>query len=347
MRRTKGKTKKRLWRIPTTELVPTGSTLLNLACSDNPFGAFALGSLVNIIGDRSSGKTMLGLSVLAEMAWLKRLRKYNLDHDDAEAANRFNMEHLFGKQAADRINVYDPPSQKTQDMMARVIDLLDRDEPFCYLLDSFDALTSAEEEVYIRTMTDLVRQGKKGKGTYGLEKPKLASQLFRVICSKLEESESIMLVISQTRDTISSFSFVEKNRSGGRALEFYSIHEMWLKPIKTIKRRDRKIGFICRVKVSKNKVTGKERTVDFPIYFDYGIDDIGSCIDWMVKEKYWPKRGNTITATGLRIKGTRKKLIQLIEENDLERQMQVFVGKAWKDLEAKISTTNERKKKYV
>ena len=32
-------------------LVPTGSTLLNLALSDDPYGGFYLGTIVNIVGD--------------------------------------------------------------------------------------------------------------------------------------------------------------------------------------------------------------------------------------------------------------------------------------------------------
>ena len=34
-----------------TDLVPTGSTLLNLALSGKPYGGFKLGTIVNVVGD--------------------------------------------------------------------------------------------------------------------------------------------------------------------------------------------------------------------------------------------------------------------------------------------------------
>jgi RecA/RadA recombinase len=39
------------------DLIPTGSTHLNLACSENPFGGFRKGRIVNIIGDSDTAKT--------------------------------------------------------------------------------------------------------------------------------------------------------------------------------------------------------------------------------------------------------------------------------------------------
>lgn len=47
-------------------LVSSGNVLLNLACSDKKEGAFVGGTMINIIGDSSSGKTILALTVLAE-----------------------------------------------------------------------------------------------------------------------------------------------------------------------------------------------------------------------------------------------------------------------------------------
>ena len=48
-------------------LIPTGSTLLNCACSDYYHGGYGVGKLINLIGDSSTGKTLLALTTFAEM----------------------------------------------------------------------------------------------------------------------------------------------------------------------------------------------------------------------------------------------------------------------------------------
>jgi len=51
---------------PRVEFLTTGSTLLNLALSQKGInGGVARGRIVNIVGDGSSGKTLLVLEILA------------------------------------------------------------------------------------------------------------------------------------------------------------------------------------------------------------------------------------------------------------------------------------------
>ncbi len=86
----------------TTLLVPSGSTLLNLACSGSTAGAYKVGKIVNIIGDSSAGKSIEGFTLLAECANNPAFDKHELIYDDVESANSFNLEYLFGEKAAKR-----------------------------------------------------------------------------------------------------------------------------------------------------------------------------------------------------------------------------------------------------
>ncbi|MEI6158165.1 MAG: hypothetical protein WCP87_07355, partial [Atribacterota bacterium] len=132
-------------------LIPTGSTLLNLALSDRKEGGYDGGKIVNIIGDSSSGKTFLALSCMAEMAYDDQFKKYKLIYDDAEQANEFNIEYLFGKKLADRIEAprygkKEPLHSHTmQDFEANIHRHLAGQEPFIYILDSFDSITDEDE----------------------------------------------------------------------------------------------------------------------------------------------------------------------------------------------------------
>lgn len=313
-------------------LIPSGSVLLNCACSDHIEGAYRLGKLVNIIGDSSSGKTLLALTGMAECTHLDAFSNFRLIYDDAENALEFDMEEVFGPHAATLIET-STVSDTIQDFKRNVITAIAKGQPFIYILDSFDALESEEQ---LKRSAKALKSGKDEDGTYGLEKPKMASQMLREITGALTAVQSTLIIISQTRMNIGfGAQFNPKIRSGGVALKFYATHEIWLTHLQKIKVPELKqqIGVETRINVTKNKLTGKRRMVEVPIFDGYGIDDIGSQIDFLVDTGYWKKTKHTIEARGLNIKGTRDKLINLIEGRSLETRLKGATQKAWLQME--------------
>lgn len=332
-------------------LIPSGSTMLNLACSDNPEGAFRAGTMVNLIGDSSSGKSFNALTMLAEVCQLERFDDYRLIYDDVESASEFDLSYLFGDSTADRVEAPSKDedglplhSDVVEDFHCHIMDALDDDRPFIYILDSADALDAAQDQKKVEEMRTARKKNKDTAGSYAMAKPKAFSAILRQICSKLKKSDSFLLIISQTRDNIDPMSFSKKTRSGGKALKFYATHEIWMAMASTHKKKDRVIGVNSKLKVSKNKLTGKRRECEFPIFYDYGIDDIGSCIDFMVREKIWNKKKLTIQVTDLNLEGTRASLIKQIEEKGLEKKLRRLVGRAWKQIEESLKLN--RKSKY-
>ena len=342
-------------KYPTREtkaVVSSGCTILDCACSDSHKGAFTLGKMINVIGDSFSGKTFLALSILAECCKWKRFRKYTLIYDDAEEACDFNLRQLFGKRLADRIQ---PPSRDQhgvpihsntiQDFHASINKLLVKRTPFIYILDSLDSVTSEDE---IRKVGEQMKARQKGNqvaGSYQVDKPKAIAQILRMITRQLKETDSFLIIISQTRDNLDPFSFQRKVRSGGRALKFYCSHEIWLSVGKKIKAKDLVIGTVTNIKVTKNKLTGKLRDISFPIYLNYGIDDIGSCIDWLIEQGAWRRKGSRIAARELGVTMVRERLIKEIEEKGLEKQLKQIVGRTWMKIEASLRP--DRKARYT
>lgn len=322
-------------------LIPTGSVLLNLACSDSVSGGYATGKIVNLIGDSSSGKTLLALSMLAEVSNLSQFDKYRLIFDDAEEALEFDLEYLFGEKVANRIEL-DVISNTVEDYYGNVLRALKEGDPFIYVLDSFDAIT-ADAEV---KRSKEYETGKEDKsGSYKTEKARMSSEILRVIKGKIRETDSLLLIISQTRDNIGfGAMFQPKVRAGGKALKFYCCHEVWLAVGGKEKKKDREIGARVFAKVSKNKLTGKRRDVEFPIYYDYGADDISSCIDFLVQEKAWKKTKSTIDSNDFVEACSKKKLIQTIEEESLEKELFELVQSEWQLVEESIRL--KRKRKY-
>lgn len=339
--------------------IPLPSTELNCACTDRLESGLSIGRMINLIGDSSSGKSFVALSIFAEMNMKRKFDDYRFIYDDVENANEFDMSYLFGDKVAERIEApyykdddegerQPVPSNTIEDFHCNIWDAFDMGSPFIYILDSFDALDSEQDEKKVEEMRKARIKGIESKGTYGLSIPRKASSLFRNITRHLKTTESVLIVISQTRENINPISFQKKTRSGGKALKFYSFHEIWLateKSItKTINAKKRQIGINVLAKVTKNKVTGKIRQAQFPIYYDYGVDDIRSCIRFLLKEGIWKKSSQTINAQEFNVKLTEEKLIEYIEDNRFERKLRNIVGKVWNEIEEKLKLN--RKSKY-
>ena len=328
--------------IDKTKLIPTGSTLLNLGLSDDPYGGFHIGTINNIIGDSAAGKTFLLWTIFAEMVYDKRFDEYELYYDEPEASLAFNLSKLFGDVVEERI-ITEMISESVEAYHNNVMGLLDEGtekkkkiiKPFVHGLDSLDAICTEDEiDRDIR------------KGTFGGQKPKLISEILRKIVQNVKNTSSTIFVISQTRDNIGVTFGSKKTRSGGKALKFFSTHELWLAVEKHIKRKERDVGVDVIVKVSKNKLTGKLRKIKFPIYYDYGIDDISSCIDFLIEEKVWSETRGVIDTKGdfVADKTNQSKLITLIEEENLKPELVELVANTWYDIETSIAS--DRRPKY-
>ncbi len=323
-------------------LIPTGATLLNLALSSTPSGGYPIGKVVNLIGDSSSGKTFLALTALAEMANKKVFDDYRLIFDDAEAALEFNIKKLFGKKLDDRLeNDEDDCSDTIQDFYGNVLNAIEDGEPFVYVLDSFDSLTSTEEQ----DRADGYAKKKEVKGSYKTEKPRMMSEILRVIARKIKKSNGLLIIISQTRDNIGITFGSKKTRSGGKALKFYSCHEIWLAVRRHKKKKDLEIGVDVIAKISKNKLTGKLRKIEFPIYYEIGVDNITSCINYLIEVKHWKKKGSTITAKEFDVATSTSKLVAHIEKNNLELRLSRITATVWNGIEDELKLN--RKSKYA
>jgi len=279
-------------------LIPTGSTTLNLECSGTIEGAFQAGKLVNLIGDSSSGKTLVSLSALAECSIDKKFDNYRLIYDDVEASNEFDLGELFGKALLKRLELK-YRSRTIEDFNDAIARSLDENVPFVYVLDSFDALTS---EAFLEKDTDNRKKREKGNqitGSYGDGKAKIFSDFCKNRIQDLKDTKSLLIIISQTRDNIGfGAKFNPKVRSGGKALKFYSCHEIWLDCTKTIKKGKRVLLTNVRAKITKNKLTGDRGEAYFPILRNYGIDDLDSCITFMIDEGSWSGPKNSINTKG-------------------------------------------------
>lgn len=337
-------------------LLSTGSTLLNLACSDSPWGGFMKGKYYFLVGDSASGKTFLSMTCFAEAVRSRHFKGYRLIYDNVEDGCLLDIEGLFNEATAKRIippGGYDKEgipiySSTVEEFYYHLDDAIKEGTPFIYVLDSMDSLLSEASEQKFEEQKEAHRKGQAVAGSYGDGKAKKNSEGIRKALKGLRTTNSILIVLSQTRDNL-GFGFEKKTRAGGHALRFYATTEIWSSIVKrikkTVKGKPRNVGVRVKLKVRKNRMTGKTPEVEVEIYPSYGIDDIGSCVDYLVDEGWWTTSKKMIVAKEFDIKVTREKLIQHIEEKNLVKVLMSIVGKCWREIDDACSLT--RKKRYT
>lgn len=350
--------------IPTLDFVSTGSTLLNLALSGSPWGGVAKGCMQWFVGDSGSGKTWLAHSLFAEASVNPQFKDYKLIYDNSENGALFDIEQYFGKALADRLE----PPQGTRDepvYSENVDDLYfnlythcvegpaaEDGKPCIYVQDSMDGLGSKQQTEKFLEKRNVARKGLKKKvaGDFGMQKAKTNSEGLRLIVPKLIDSGSIFMAISQTRDNTDPHSMEKNTVAGGRALRFYAHTEIWTTQAGLLKRAvrdiDRVVGNNVKIQIKKNRYQGKRSTVEVPIYYSYGVDDITSCINYLVTEGHWSKneRGTKVNAPDFDHNGTLASLIKRIEEEGLEKDLRSLVGDVWDQVEKETALV--RKPRY-
>ena len=278
-------------RIPVNKTIPTGVTMLNLAASGDARGGWKKGSIVHVVGDSDTGKSVLAETTPAQVATERRFDKYDLIKDDSESSDSFPTEDMFGKALAKRLR---PPNEDgtssyfIQDFFFSVYGLCKKARPFIYLMDSVDGLEGVDNVEKFEENAALHAKGKEMKGSYGDGKAKVASDNLRKIKTALRDTESLLIAVSQTRDNINPNTMAEKTHAGGRAWKFYSQYQMWLAPrgklTKSVKGKQQEIGTLARVKLTKNHATGKHLDFVMPLYYGYGIDDEQCTLRWMTSK---------------------------------------------------------------
>lgn len=338
------------------EFLSSGITTLNLALSGKAKGGWGRGRIVNIVGDGSTGKTLLALEC-AFWCW-KNITKQKsklfpktkdllILYMNAEGVMDFPLESMYGE---DFVNAISWKSVSTVEQAGRYYARMLREHSdgktfILAIIDSWDAIKSVDAKERFEESVD---KDKKEAASFDGEKQKYASKYFANITDIFEENKanSTFIIISQIRDNIGVTFGRKSRRAGGKALDFYTHQVVWLKQIKKMQMKrlgeKRPYGVKVEVEVSRSKVAKPYRRSRFRILFDYGADDTNSMLDYL----YGPERN-----TGLKWNDNtydRKQLVQYIEQQGLENKLAKQVERKWKRVEEKITedTVGFRKKRY-
>lgn len=234
---------------------------------------WVLGRVVNVVGDKSTGKTLLAIEACANFA--ETFRGAAIRYREVEAAFDKSYAAVLGL-PVDRVEFPKESCFTVEDVFADMENFITEvgKDKGLYVLDSLDAVSDKAE-----------LEAEFGKATYGTGKARDMSKLFRMLAQRLEHSKITVFIVSQTRDRIGKTFGRKTTRSGGRALDFYASQVLWLSQLRRLTRKrrgvKRAVGICVRAFCDKNKVGLPFRECSFPLLFSYGVDDVAAALDWL------------------------------------------------------------------
>jgi recombination protein RecA len=279
--------------------ISSGCTTLNNALG----GGWARQRIANIVGDKSTGKTLLAIEAAANFNMVEP--KGKIRYREAEKAWDDNYAAALGF-PVEKVD-FGEPIDTIEDVFEDLEKVLKGNKgPEMYIVDSLDSLSDRAE-----------MERKIDEGSYGMGKAKMLSQLFRRLVRDLSSKDVTVFFISQVRDNIGVTFGRKTTRSGGRALDFYSSQILYLSQLgkldRTISNVKRVTGVKIRAQVDKNKVGLPYRECEFSIKFGYGIDD------WKACAEYWKQ------VTG-----------EIVSKDTPLEQLQKMVTDSWWEIENKF-----------
>lgn len=322
----------------------TGCTVLNLACSGRSQSGIPRGTYCYLVGDSSTRKTWIGHTVLAEACLNPEFAGHALVYFDVERGVRMDVRQYFGK-LSERI-VYEHPAS-LEAFYDRADEALDRG-PCVLVLDSMDALVPEAEVEQNRKERRAREKGREVSGSYKTDKARINSARLRTATNALAKNGSVLLIISQTRQNIGyGAQFNPKTRSGGDALKFYARLEFWMSVKEKIKLpvhgKDRVVGHKIRFKCTKNHVSGWEGgAVDVTFYRRTGLDDVGTCVDYLCEE-HWKSTRERVTAPEFDFAGSREELVRKVEGEGREKELRMLCAEVWSDIESGCEVARKRR----
>lgn len=267
----------------------TGCDLLDLVVGGGLGMGFLGGYVVNFVGDKSAGKTALAVEMLVANK-VRYGKDFHPNHDDAESGFTFDTQAMYG------IDLYGDKeprkSNSVEEMDANVgvwLDSLGKRGKGIYVVDSLDGLSNEDQEDRADERKAQMVKGTdiKNKGSYGMGTPKFLSQdFFPTRVNALQDCDALLVIVSQVRENLNAGLFGKKlKRSGGKALDFYAHTSLWLatvrKIVKKVNGEERIVGVLVEAKTEKSKTPRPYRSCRFAFYFDYGIDNTGTSLDFL------------------------------------------------------------------
>lgn len=283
------------------DAIPTGSIAFDLALG---IGGFPRGRVVEVFGPEATGKTTLGLHVIAEA----QKRGGQAAFIDAEHALDPHYAASVGVDV-DNLLISQPDYGEQALEIAEV--LVRSGAVDVIVVDSVAALVPKAE-----------LEGEMGDAHMGLQ-ARLMSQALRKLTAIVSRSKTCFIFVNQIREKIGVFLGSPETTTGGRALKFYASMRIDVRRVTALREGDSIVGNRVKVKIVKNKMAPPFREAEFDIIYGKGISREGDLVDCGVNFGLIDKTGTWYSFKGERLGQGRENVKKLFLENrDLAAQVE-------------------------
>lgn len=269
----------------------TGCTLLDLVIGGGQGMGMKGGTLLNFVAVEGGGKTQLTGESIAHNFHAKKEDGFWFKFIDRERRFSFDTEGMWGVTVCDRSEWVPDTIEELDGYMSKL--LTDAKAPGMIVVDSLDAFSTEETEARSDKRMRQVDKGDdiKQDGSYTVTTgtPKFLSESLRITMSKAMASQTAVILLSQVRSKLNAMQFDPNkfNRNGGKALDHWCDTIGWLRPLRFFgvgNEKDgtyRDTGAVVKFWTTKSSTPRPFRECIYTILFDYGIDNIGSNIDFL------------------------------------------------------------------
>lgn len=301
--------------------ISTGALNLDIALG---IGGVPRGRVIEIFGPEASGKTTLGLSIVAQAQKAGGEAAFI----DAEHA----LDPIYSEKIGVDVENLLVSQPDTAEQALEIADMLVRSGALdVIVIDSVAALVPRAEI-----------EGEMGDSHVGLQ-ARLMSQALRKLTGTISKSGTTAIFINQLREKIGVMFGNPETTPGGRALKFYASVRMDIRRIETLKQGTEMIGNRVRVKVVKNKMAAPFRMAEFDIMYGEGISREGTVVDLGADKGIIQKSGAWYTFGEERLGQGRENTKQFLKEHpEMANNIELEIMKI---IESESAAVEETKKK--
>ena len=289
------------------DVISTGSISLDLALG---IGGIPRGRIIEIFGPEASGKTTLGLHILAE-AQKKGGTSAFIDVEHA-------LDPIYAKNlGVDTKNLLISQPNTAEEAL-EIAETLTRSGAIdVIVVDSVAALVPKAEI-----------EGEMGDSHMGLQ-ARLMSQAMRKLTGAVSKTKASIVFMNQIRYKIGVFFGNPMTTPGGLALKFHTSIRINIRGASIIKKGEQAIGSHLRVRVVKNKLAPPFQDAEFDIIYGKGISKEGELLDIGAQNNLVEKSGTWFSYKGEKIgQGKDNASHFLIEHKDIRTELEKAVRKA-------------------
>jgi|TARA_B110000211_G_C14089933_1_gene558461 recombination protein RecA len=272
-----------------TEWISTGSSMLDLCISNRPNGGIPVGRITEITGLEASGKSLVAAQILANTQKKGGLAVY------IDTENAINEEFLqaLGIDTTKLLYIQLETVEDIFEVMENIILTVREGEKNRLVTIAVDSVAAATTKV--EQSADYSKDG------WATSKAIVLSKAMRKITNMIGRQRIALVFTNQLRQKMGVMFGDPWTTSGGKAIAFHASCRLRLKPAGQIKAtvngQAQTVGIKTKCVVVKNRMGPPLRTAEFDIYFDSGIDDLGSYLTIMKAYKLIKQGGSWYTYT--------------------------------------------------